>query len=155
MSIFRKKQQNPDDFWQEYEEKTGEKVIARSLGQYVSGWEEFAPPPDRPPGNPLWGLLIATSGGFRFHHFPQVSWITALTNLGSRDTPKEKTIFIPGDNIISAVLHKETKWYRKIFASATPRLVIRYRDESGTERDLLLNADHQADGVAEALSLNR
>ena len=142
------KRKSPEEFWTEYEEKTGEKVIARSLGQYISGWEEF----DNPPGKPVWGLIIATSGGFRFHHFPQVNWLTALSRLGSvDDPPKEKTIFIPGSRIVSAVLHRETKWYRKIFSPGVPRLEIHYLDESGTEKELLLSVDHQPDGIAEAL----
>ena len=142
------KRNDPEEFWTEYEEKTGEKVLARSLGQYVSGWKEF----DNPPGSPIWGLIIATSGGFRFHHFPQVNWLTALSRLGSNDNlPKEKTIFIPADSIISAVLYGETKWYRKIFLPVVPRLVIRYRDETGIEKELLLQAEYKSDGIAEAL----
>ena len=144
----KQKQKSPEDFWIEYEEKTGEKVLARSLGQYISGWEEFG----NLPGNPLWGLIIATSGGFRFHHFPQANWLTALSRFGSYDPPQEKTIFIPGDRIVSAVLHGETKWYKKIFFPAVPRLVIRYRDEAGAEKELLLQADYQSDGIAEALT---
>ena len=143
------KNKTVDEFWEEYEEKTGEKVIARSLGQYVSGWGEF----DGLRGTPLWGLIIATSGGFRFHHFPQVSWLTALSRLGSiNEPPKEKTIFIPSDRIISAVLHRETKWYKKILAPITPRLTICYRDESGEEKALLINTDHQAEGITDALA---
>ena len=144
-----KKQKNPDDFWREYEEKIGEKVAARGLGQYISGWDEF----DNPPGNPIWGLVIATSGGFRFHHFPQVSWLSAFVRFGSgEEVPKEKTIFIPGERIISAVLHRETKWYKRIFSSAVPRLVIRYRDEAGTEKELLFQVEYKPEGVAQALT---
>ena len=147
--VTAKKGKSPEDFWAEYEQKTGEKVIARSLGQYVSGWEEFG----NPPGDPMWGLIIATSGGFRFHHFPQTNWFTALARIGSLDdSPKEKTIFIPSDRIVSAVLHRETKWYKKIFSADVPRLVIRYRDEAGGEKELLLQADFKSDGIAEALS---
>ena len=143
-----KRRKSPDDFWRDYEDKTGEKVLARSLGQYVSGWEEF----DNPPGNPIWGLIIATSGGFRFHHFPQVNWLSALARLGSgEDAPKEKTIFIPGARIVSAVLRRETKWYKKLFSPIPPHLLIRYLDEAGTEKELLLYAEHKPDGIAEAL----
>jgi hypothetical protein len=140
-------------FWREYEEKTGEKVLARSLGQYVSGWDEFgdlSASPHR--GHPLWGLIIATSGGFRFHHFPQANWLTALTRFGSGDDPpKEKTIFIPGEKIISAELQKETKWYKKIFSHDVPRLLIRYHTEDGTEKELVLNAKYKPEGLAEAI----
>jgi len=143
-----RKTKSPEDFWREYEEKTGEKVISRSLGQYVSGWDEFG----GPGGNPLWGLIIATSGGFRFHHFPQTSWLTAIASFGSADDPpKEKTIFIPSDKIISAVLFKETKWYKKIINPDSPRLVIRYNDDKGNEKELILLTEYKADGLAEAL----
>jgi hypothetical protein len=147
------KRKTPEDFWREYEEKVGEKVLARSLGQYVSGWDEFgdlsAP---TYVGSPLWGLIIATSGGFRFHHFPQVNWLTSIMRFGSTDDPpKEKTIFIPREKIISAELQKETKWYKKIFSQAVPRLLIRYRNEAGTENQLVLNAEYKPDGLAEAL----
>ena len=141
---------NPVDFWREYEEKTGEKVLARSLGQYISGWDEFG---DLSAG-PLWGLIIATSGGFRFHHFPQTNWLTHLTGFGSdNEPPKEKTIFIPREKIISAELRKETKWYRKIFFHDIPGLFIFYRDDAGNERELVLNADYKTDGLAEALTV--
>ena len=147
--IKAQKGQSPEDFWVEYEGKIGEKVLVRSLGRYVSGWEEF----DSPPGNPMWGLILATSGGFRFHHFPQTNWLSAISSFGSHnDIPKEKTIFIPGERIISAVLYRETKWYRKIFTPDVPHLVIRYRDEAGAEKELLLYAEYKPDGIAEALS---
>ena len=146
--MLKRKQKSPDDFWREYEEKTGEKVLVRCLGQYISGWDEFGDLS----GNPLWGLVIATSGGFRYHHFPHVNWLTALTRFGSGgDPPQEKTIFIPGERIISARLYSETKWYKKIFSSIPPRLLIAYRDEAGTEKTLVLNAEYKQEGIAEAL----
>jgi hypothetical protein len=139
---------SPEVFWQEYEEKTGEKILAHGLGRYVSGWDEFGDLSR----NPLWGLIIASSGGFRFHHFPQSNWLSALAQIGSSDDPpKEKVIFIPADKIISVVLHKETKWYKKIFSPIIPHLFIRYYDETGTEKELLLYAEYKAGGVAEAL----
>jgi hypothetical protein len=136
----------PEAFWLEYEEKTGEKVLAQGLGRYVSGWDEFGDQSR----NPLWGLIIASSGGFRFHHFPQANWLSTLVQIGG-DPPKEKTIFIPKDKIISAILHKETKWYKKFFFPVIPRLLIRYYDETGTEKELLLYAEYKSDGVADAL----
>lgn len=146
----RKKEQSTDSFWREYEEKTGEIVLARSLGKYISGWEEF----DSRKWNSIWGLIIATSGGFRFHHFPQQSWIDAFTRSSGQDAPKEKTIFIPKDKIISARLIKETKWWKKIFNYSPPQLVIQFRDGTGNERQLLLEADFKADNLAAQLGAN-
>ncbi|MDR2476739.1 MAG: hypothetical protein LBD18_03010 [Treponema sp.] len=143
-----KQRKTPEDFWREYEEQTGERVIARSLGQYVSGWEEFDPL-----ANPIWGLIIATNSGFRFHHFPQASWIDTLFRAASSaEGPKEKTIFIPRERIVSVELRKETKWWKKIFSPAPPRLVIRYQSEAGAERELLLFAEYKNEGIAEAIA---
>jgi hypothetical protein len=141
------KAKSTEDFWREYEENTGEKVITRSLGRYISGWDEF----DAERTNGLWGLIIVTSGGFRFHHFPQENWLTALARFGSGgEMPREKTIFIPSGDILSAVLLKETKWYKKLF-SPTPHLLVRYRDSKGSEKELSFEADYGPDGIAEAL----
>jgi len=150
MGIFtlRRNSKDPDDFWREYEEKTGEKIIAHSLGQYVSGWDEFGDSG----GNPIWGLIIATSGGFRFHHFPQVNWLSALAGFGGESAPKEKTIFIPREKIITASLSKETKWYRKILSPSVPCLLIRYLGESGTEKNLLFHTEYKSEGIAEAIN---
>ena len=142
--FFRKeKTQNPDDFWREYEEKTGEKVLARSLGQFISGWEEFEG------ATGLWGLLIATTGGFHFHHFPQQSWLMALSQ---REAPKEKTMFIPKEKIISAQLIVETNLWKKILKASVPRLLINYRDEAGGEKQLWLEANQIQGDLAESLS---
>jgi len=148
MGIFtlRRNSENPDDFWREYEEKTGETIIARGLGQYVSGWDEFGDTG----GYPLWGLIIATSGGFRFHHFPQVNWLSAIAGLG-REPTKEKTIFIPREKIISASVSGETKWYRKLLSPGVPRLLIRYLSETETEKTLLFHVEYKSEGIVEAI----
>jgi len=143
---FKKNNKDPDDFWREYEEKTGEKIIARSLGQYISGWDEFGGSVK----NPLWGLIIAASGGFRFHHFPQTNWLSALAGSVGVEQ-KEKTIFIPREKIITAKLNRETRWYMKLLSSAAPRLLIRYFDETGTEKELLFHVEYKSEGIAEAI----
>ena len=143
----KKNQKTPEDFWREYEEQTGEKVLARGLGRYMSGWEEF----DSKGWTSIWGLIIATSGGFRFHHFPQKSWFSVLTNLGNNNAPKEKTFFIPTENIISAKLIEETAWWKKIFRSITPQLLIDYRNETEIIKQVLLEVEFKHENLAESL----
>jgi hypothetical protein len=147
--MFKRKETNPDDFWREYEEKTGEKVLARSLGQYLSGWDEF----DRQGWNSIWGLVIATTGGFRFHHFPHMGWLEAISRFsgGGGEPPKEKTLFLPKERIISARLIKETKLWKRILSPSSPKLVISYRAEAGGEQTMTLETDYQADEVVEQL----
>ena len=136
--MFRKNEKNPDTFWQEYEEQTGEKVISRSLGKYISGWEEF----DSKRLSDLWGLIIATSGGFRFHHFPQQSWLLIFSQFSNRETPKEKTIFIRKEDLVSAQVFKESRWWKKLLAPKPPLLTVTYRDGAGNEKQLLLEVDY-------------
>jgi hypothetical protein len=136
--LFRKPEQSPDSFWLEFEERTGEKVLARGLGKYVSGWDEF----DEKNWGGIWGLLITTSGGFRFYHFPQNSWIDAFTRFAEKEQVKEKTIFIPKEKIASSQLIKETRWWKRIFAPLPPQFVIRYIDEAGKDKQLLFEAEY-------------
>jgi hypothetical protein len=138
----RKKETDPAGFWKDYEEKCGEKVLAYTLGQYLSGWDEF--------NTPLWGLLIATSGGFRFHHFPHEGWIQALSRLSSGgEAPKEKTIFIPRDQLASVELKVEKSRLKKILFPSSPRLVVRYGNTGG---ELILETDQKAREIVQALS---
>ena len=138
--LLRKQEQSPDEFWQEYEEKTGEKVLARGLGKYVSGWQEF----DEKKWGGIWGLIITPSGGFRFHHFPQNSWIDSFTRFAEKGPQKEKTIFIPKEKIASSQLIKETKWWKRLFSPLPPSLVICYTDEAGGQKRLLFEAEYSA-----------
>jgi hypothetical protein len=144
--LFQKKQGTDiEKFWREYEEKIHEKVLARTLGRYISGWAEYT--------YPLWGLAIATTGGFRFHHFPHEGWISAIarTAMGG-EFPEEKTFFIPRENIISAQLLIETRWWKKIISSAAPALVIRYR-LNNTEEKLIVETDRRAVSLVENLTV--
>jgi len=146
---FKQNPKTPEDFWREYEEQTGEKVLARALGRYMSGWEEF----DSQGWNSIWGLIISTSGGFRFHHFPQTNWLAALANFSNYDAPKEKTFFIPKEQIISAKLIEEKGWWKKIFRSAAPQLLINYRDETENIKLALLEVEFKHENIAETLNV--
>ena len=146
----RKKEaeKSPEEFWREYEEKMNDKVLARGLGRYSSGWEEF----DSKGWNDIWGLLIISSGGFRFHHFPQQSWLQALVIRGNSEGSKEKILFVPKEKILSAELTIEERWWAKIFASSPPILAINYRDGTENEKRLYLKAEIGYKELAEKLS---
>jgi len=145
--LAKKNQKDVEEFWRKYEEQTGEKVLARGLGRYMSGWEEF----DSKGWTSIWGLIITTSGGFRFHHFPQTSWLSVLSNSGNNNAPKEKTFFIPKVNIISAKIIEETTWWRKIFWSAPPQLLIDYRDGTENTKQLSLEVEFKHENLAGTL----
>ncbi len=134
------------EFWKNYEETHGENVLAFSLGQYLRGSMHI----DRP----LWGLLIATDGGFRFHHFAQEGWISALSRLtsgGDGKAPKEVTLFIPKEKIISAETRIETNWLKRIFTASQPVFVLTYYGETGRTYELAAETDKGSLDVVEAL----
>jgi hypothetical protein len=137
----QKKEADPVRFWKEYEEKCGEKILAYTLGQYISGWDEY--------NLPLWGLLIATSGGFRFHHFPHEGWIQAMSRVSTGgDAPREKTIFIPKDQLVSVEFRVEKSLLKKVFFPRSPLLVVRYGDMGG---ELILETDQKAQEIVQHL----
>jgi len=132
-----------NEFWAEFEAETGETVLARSMGKYISGWDGYS--------DPLWGLAVATSGGFRFHHFPKEATIFGIARIPSgRKPPKEKKFFIPRETIISAELVREKRWWKKLLASPSPFLVIRFRLD-GVEKEVSIEIDHNAVAVTDAL----
>jgi len=136
----KKEEKSPDTFWQEYEEKTGEKILGRGLGKYVSGWLLF----DEKKLKGIWGLVITTTGGFHFHHFFQKTWMDSLFSSPQQtELPNDKTIFIPQEKIISTEFIEEKKWWKKIFTSSAPQFVIVYKDEqSGEEKRLIFEAEY-------------
>jgi hypothetical protein len=149
----RNKSQDPQEFWQEYGARYGETVQAYGLGRYISGWAEFQ--------DTLWGLLIATSGGFRFHHFPHEGWIQALSRISfGGEAPKEKALFIPHGRILGAELRTEKSWWKRFLNPSLPRVVIQY---SGAEEDgsggegraggvLVMESDQNAEEIIRRLS---
>jgi hypothetical protein len=136
---------NPAAFWRDYESLHGEKVLAHALGCYMTGWQEFS--------GPLWGLLIATDGGFRFHHFPHEGWIHVLSRMSGTggSAPKEKTIFIPRSDLLEVQLILEKSWIRKLLIPSAPQLAIRFSQADGTEGLLLAETDKTAQPVVRAL----
>ena len=143
MFLRKKESFDVENYWKDYETSIGEKVLAKSLGQYLRGWAEYA--------QPLWGLVIATSGGFRFHHFPHEGWLMAISRatMGG-EAPKEKAFFIPNDSINSIEMILENRWWKKILTPSNPALVIRCHINGG-EREVVIETDKSARAVAEAL----
>lgn len=132
-------------FWRQYGERWGEDILGHTLARYISGWPEFAAS--------IWGLAIATSRGFRFHHFPHEGWIQSLSRsaLGG-EAPAEKLIFIPRERIISAKVKIEKTWWKKLLFPRPPILEIRYREEAGPEMVLLVETDQGAEALVRNLN---
>ena len=143
MFFKRKETFDVDKFWVDYEKSIGEKVLSKSLGQYKSGLAEYT--------QPLWGLIIATSGGFRFNHFPHEGWIGALSRISTGgEAPKEKTFFIPKESINSVELLIEKRLWKRILTPSNPILRIHCLI-NGAETQVIIETDKSAAEVASAL----
>jgi hypothetical protein len=134
-----------DQFWRDYEAKTGEKVLKFSLGRYVTGWKGFR--------EPLWGLAIVTEGGFRFHHFPHEGWIIAMSRIGGGGgaAPTEKTLFVPREKFRAYEVRREKSLLKRLFTPASPKVELRYADENGDEAVLVVELDHASEELENAL----
>ena len=139
--MFTSHNNDVDEFWKEFEETTGETVLAKSLGKYLSGQDGRA--------DPLLGLAVATSGGFRFRHFPREPSIFGIARLspGSKP-PKDHSFFIPRETIVSVELVRESRWWKKLLSSPSPLLVIGFQADDA-EKTVTVEIHH--DGVAGAL----
>jgi hypothetical protein len=113
--------QNLQISWEQYEASLGERVLARALGQYTGGWDEF--------DQPLWGLLTLTETTFRFHHFDQANWLTSWVTGGAS---KEKIISIPREQLNGIDFFPAVHpWWKKLFTLAQPVLLVHYRKDGG------------------------
>ncbi|MDR3146259.1 MAG: hypothetical protein LBU21_08275, partial [Treponema sp.] len=67
------------------------------------------------------------------------------------EAPREKTIFIPADRIVSAELRTETSWLKKLLFPHPPVLVIRYRKitgpEDGPEAELIVETEYKTESL--------
>ena len=114
------------EFWREYEKNIDEKIFAYSLGRYINGFEELK--------TPLWGLLIVSESGFRFHYFPHETWLQAISRMSyGGEAQKEIVIIIPKEKILSSDLFIEKSFLKKLFLSCPPLFTIHYTNDSGVE----------------------
>jgi len=134
---------DPAVFWRDYEAKIGEKILRYDFGHYRSGWDEFT--------SDLWGLVIISEGGFRFHHFPHESWFGSLTRGGGEVTQTEKTLHIPKSSFVSIELKQEKSLLRRIFTPIMPQMLLNYRKVDGTDGVLICELTREPDAFTAAL----
>jgi hypothetical protein len=146
MGLLRKKEnaKSVDDFWKDYEEKLGVKILAYSLAQYLGGHDEYP--------HPMWGLVIVSENGFIFHHFPHEGWLQAITRVTTGgEGPKEKIIIIPKEKLKSARLDAPKGFFKRFFKYTPPRLYVEYETEGGETAMLAAETDIRAEETARAL----
>lgn len=109
------------EFWDAFEKETGEKVEARSLGEWF----------ERDGGPGRWGLLILTDKAFRFKHMPSDNWVSSLFRRVD-NAPKQGPIEIriAREDLIS-VLAPKRGFIAKLIGPAFPRITVTGRSEEG------------------------
>jgi hypothetical protein len=129
------------EYWSEFEKRTGEKVEARSIGE----WYERSGDPG------VWGLLVLTDKCFRFNRIKSDNWLASLfRGFGSKkaEGPEPVDIVIPRENLV-AVLRPRRGLWAKLLGPAFPRFSVRSRGEEGEILNIF-SAD-PATGILEAL----
>jgi hypothetical protein len=111
------------EFWKTFETETGEKVLARSMGELYRSEDR---------GSGVWGLLILTDKSFRFKHMPNDNWLLSLFRRADRSSGPEKIddIVIPHEDIL-AVKAPKRDFLERLFGPAFKQFSILSRREEG------------------------
>jgi hypothetical protein len=125
------------EFWDAFEKETGEKVEARSLGEWF----------ERDGDRGLWGLLILTDKAFRFKHMPSDNWVSSLFRRADKAPKREPVeIRIAREDLVS-MLAPKGGFFAKLIGPAFPRFTVTGRGEEG-EKSYLFSVDPASDLVA-------
>jgi len=111
-----------EEFWGAFEKETGEKVEARSIGEFYRARDD---------ASGVWGLLILTDKSFRFKHMPSENWLSSLfkrAEKSRREKPIEITI--PRGDILSLVLPSRG-FLARLLGPAFRRFTVTARAEEG------------------------
>lgn len=143
MSVFQSQPgRDAQEFWAEIERTLGVPVLGYALGQYLSGREITGP---------LWGLVYVTENALYFHHFPQHSWFSALTQSGGSITGKQKEITIEVPLGPGVVLTEDTPrgWFARLRGANPHTFAVTVGDKS--EPPVVFTVEQAGTGLPEAL----
>jgi hypothetical protein len=104
------------EFWAKFESETGEKVEARSMGEWFKrGGAERG----------FWGLLILTDKSFRFKYMPSENWIMSIFKRATKSAGSDKPvdIVVPRSDIAQIIAPKRD-FLARIFGPAFPRFSV-------------------------------
>jgi hypothetical protein len=119
------------EFWDTFEKETGEKVEARSIGE----WYEEG---DKRPG--VWGLLVLTDKAFRFRHMPSDNWLTSLFRRADKAKRDQALDIVLTRELVSAVIVPKRSFLGKLFGPAFPRFAVKTQEAEG-EKHYVFSAD--------------
>jgi hypothetical protein len=130
--------ENVEAFWAKFEKETGEKVLARTMGQY------FATPKDR--GD--WGLLVLSPTGIRFRKTPGENWFASLFKASSPSVTvgSEEDIFIPYASI-AKISNPPRKFLDFLFGTPFLAIIISFA-KNGEDQEARFAVDPKGDFYA-------
>lgn len=84
--------QEAEQFWRDFEKSTGERVEAKTMGQWLDSSSQK---------EGVWGLLILTDRSLRFMGRKTGSWFSNLFKSPTRSEDKEVTLVVPRGGLLS------------------------------------------------------
>jgi hypothetical protein len=124
------------EFWNAFENETGEKVEARSIGEWLQ---------DKGPS--LWGLVILTDKSFRFKHLPSENWLMGLfkkSSISKAPADEEVDIVIPRGEL-EGELPERRGFFSRLTGPAFPRFTVK---RAGGEKEYIFSVDPSSGFVA-------
>ncbi len=145
MSPDRSKSSETDEFWSELERELGERIEAFGLGEHLSGWDL--------PEAGRWFITFVTRSGVHFRRPARNTWVGAMFG-GSFPSDKEVSYHISGKQLETVEdLATETAKLSRLrrLVKPDPGVRLRYRDEHGAARDLVMRFETNRAALLEAL----
>lgn len=132
-------------FWANFEKQTGEKVIAKTMGQY------FAAPKDR--GD--WGLLVLSPIGIRFRRTPGENWFASLFKASAPSVTigSEADIFIPYASITN-ISNPPRKFLDFLFGTPFLAIIIAF-EKNGEDQEVRFAVDPKGDFYAKLREITK
>lgn len=114
-----------EKFWVDFEARTGEKVVARSMGIWHENGEEKGP----------WGILILTDKAFRYKYMPSDTLVLGLFRSPESKSAKREAVEIVAPlERISLVAEAERGWLARFFGSPFRRFEISWGESEESDR---------------------
>ncbi len=132
-----------EEFWRAFEKETGEKVEARSEGQWFRVLEDNT----RPEGWGIWGLLILTDKSFRFRYVRETCESAMIRNAVVPFEPKDPAEFTVSREDIVSVCSMKRGFFKRFVRSGFSRCSVVARGKSG-EKTYLFSADPSSGLIA-------
>lgn len=112
-------------FWADFERETGEKVLAKTMGQIFLSKKDKGE----------WGLLVLSPTGLRFRKTPGESWFASLLRAEAKPVTryKEDDIFIPYSSI-TRLARPPKRFFDFLFGSPFLSFIVETMEDGGAGR---------------------